>query len=62
MGSPGVVVDAPFLDDRLGFLKAVEDLAIEHSSRSLPLNDSAVSILPMKRIKKELLEKDKRPM
>jgi hypothetical protein len=40
--SSGVIVDTPFLDDRLGFLKAVEDLAIEQfisqldASKNLP--------------------------
>ena len=28
-GAFGVVVDAPFIDDHLGFLETVEDLAIE---------------------------------
>jgi len=38
-----VVVDAPLLDDCLGFLEAVEDLAVQQfvrSSLSLPLKDS----------------------
>ena len=31
----GVIVDAPFLDDHLGFLETVEDLAIEALSPEL---------------------------
>ena len=46
MGSPGVVVDAPFLDDLLGFLKAVEDLAIEQLVSQLAIEGFAISVLP----------------
>jgi hypothetical protein len=46
MGSPGVVVDAPFLDDRLGFLKAVEDLPIEQFVSQLAIERFAISVLP----------------
>lgn len=35
-----VVVDAPVLDERLGFEQVVDVLAVQESSRSRPLNDS----------------------
>ena len=41
-----VVVDAPLFDDHLGFLKAVEDLAIEAFIPELAVEGLAVAVLP----------------
>jgi hypothetical protein len=42
----GVVVDAPALDDRLGFPEAVEDLAIEQFIPEFAIEGLAVAVLP----------------
>ena len=41
-----VVVDAPLLDDNLGFPEAVEDLAIQQFVPELAVEGLAVAILP----------------
>ena len=41
-----IVVDAPLFDDRLGFLEAVEDLAIEAFIPELAVEGLAVAVLP----------------
>ena len=41
----GVVVDAPFLDDHLGFLETVGDLAIEAFIPELVIEGFAVAVL-----------------
>ena len=46
MRSLCIVMDAPLFDDRLGFLEAVEDLAIEAFIPELAVEGLAVAVLP----------------
>lgn len=41
-----VVVDTPLFDDHLGFLKAVEDLAVQRFVPELAVEGLAVAVLP----------------
>jgi len=46
MGSDGIVVVAPLLDEDLGFLEAAEDFAIEQFVAQLAVKTFAVAVLP----------------
>jgi hypothetical protein len=39
-------MDAPLFDDRLGFLEAVEDLAVQQFVSELAVEGLAVTVLP----------------
>ena len=42
----GVIVDAPFLDDHLGFLETVEDFAVQTFIPELAIEGFAIAVLP----------------
>ena len=46
MGSDGVVVGSPSLDEDLGFLEAVEDLAVEQFVSQLAVEAFAIAVFP----------------
>ncbi len=46
MRSLCIVMDAPLLDDDLGFPKAVEDLAVQEFVPELAVEGLAVAVLP----------------
>ncbi len=46
MRAPGIVVPAPALDDDLGFLEAVEDLAVEQFVAQLGVEALAAAVFP----------------
>jgi hypothetical protein len=46
VGTFGVVVDAPFLNDYLSFLETVEDFAIQTFVPELAVEGFAVAVLP----------------
>ena len=46
MRSLCIVMDAPLLDDDLGFPKAVEDLAVQEFVLELAVEGLAVAVLP----------------
>src|ERR1700722_2553413 len=46
MGSGGVVVVAPLLDQNFGFLQAVEDFAVEQFVPQLAVEAFAIAVLP----------------
>jgi len=46
MGSDGVVVVAPLLDEDLGFLGAAEDFSIEQFVPQLAVEAFAIAVLP----------------